>query len=151
MFLLSLIQQGCPIRIYGVRWEKSPFWTQLQSFHAGNQLIGANYVKAIKSAQACLGLLSHQNRDLITTRSLEIPACAGVFCAELSSEHQLLYENNIEALIWSDSESCALSVRGLLLDGHRRASIQKAGTSHVRAMGVGNEDICRHILSVVGQ
>jgi hypothetical protein len=149
-FLLGLIQAGCPLRIFGGRWQKSRFWQLLSAYHVVNQATGVDYVSAIKSSVACLGFLSHQNRDLITTRSLEVPACSGLLCAELSSEHQLLYENHIEVLFWTDIKGCVQALRDLLSDEQRRRNLRDAGTAHVQAMGVGNEDICRYVLSTLG-
>lgn len=147
--LVSLLRAGCPLRIIGAGWHKSSLWSLLKEFHAFDQATGADYVSFIKSSAACLGLLSHLNRDLITTRSLEIPACSGILCAEKTSEHQLLYEDQVEALFWTNTNDCAGGIHLLLNDSNLRSRIRGASARHVQAMGVGNEDICRYILSLV--
>ena len=149
LFLMSLVQSGFPIKIYGGLWFKSRYWKHLKSILISNQATGVDYVYAIKSSAACLGFLSHLNRDLITTRSLEIPACSGLFCAESSSEHQLLYENKIEAILWSNIDECGRVINELLADVQSRTIIRNSGTNHIKAMGVGNEDICKYVLDVL--
>jgi hypothetical protein len=96
-----------------------------------------------------LGFLSHQNRDLVTTRSFETPACGGLFCAERTSEHQLLYEDGWEAVFWDSTEECILQCNKLLGDPELRQKICTTGAQHVREIGVGNEDICRQILASI--
>jgi hypothetical protein len=149
-FLLGLFLAGCPIKIIGDRWLKSRFWSQLKLLYVAKEATGLDYVSVVKASTVCLGFLSHQNRDLITTRSLEITACSGLFCAEMTSEHQLYYEDQMEALFWIDSEECVQVISRLLADSGLRADVRDAGAKHVVQMGVGNEDMCRHVLSVLG-
>lgn len=147
IFLADLLRLGVVLRIVGNMYDRSAFWDEIQPFHF-NHATSSDYVSIIQSSIACLGLLSHQNRDLITTRSLEIPACSGILCAECSSEHQLLYENQVEALFWAYlSEIPELICR--LENPDYRSSIRAASRARILEMGFGNEDVCRHILSLI--
>lgn len=148
-FLLELLQAGLPLRLIGDRWQRSRHWSSLRKVCQGRGLSGAAYAQALGSAAVTLGLLSHGNRDLITTRSLEAPAAGALFCAERSSEHQLLYEQGQEALFWSTPAECIEQCRQLLEQPQRSLSIRKAGLQQVRRLGVGNEDICRQILATI--
>lgn len=60
-----------------------------------------------------------------------------------------LYEEGVEAAFWSDANECAKVCNQLLSDDRLRENIRAAGMRRVRANNVGNEDVCRAILSAV--
>jgi hypothetical protein len=72
-----------------------------------------------------------------------------LICAERTSEHQLLYEEGFEAVFWDSAEECSLICRDLLAHPLKREWIRLAGSSRVRELGVGNEDISRNILNAI--
>lgn len=148
-FLAALMQAGLPLRLIGNRWQRTSLWPLLQKIYQGPGLTGTAYSRALGDAAVTLGFLSHQNRDLVTTRSFETTACAGVFCAERTSEHQLLYEDGQEAVFWDSIEECNLQCNRLLNDPGLRQVICRNGSLHVRVIGVGNEEICRQILASI--
>ena len=98
-----------------------------------------------------MGLLSHGNRDLHTTRSVEIPYAGGLLCAERTSEHLEMYREDLEAVFWKDVDECVEKCRRLLADGVLRERIRKAGMQRVRELGVGNEDVCNQVLTKIVQ
>ena len=149
VFLQELFNADLPLRLIGNRWQRSRHWTSLQRIYQGPGLSGAAYGQALGSAAVTLGMLSHQNRDLITTRSLETPACGGLLCAERTSEHQLLYEQGQEAVFWSSTLECIELCSRLLAEPQHSSAIRAAGLHEVRRLGVGNEDICRQILAAL--
>jgi hypothetical protein len=148
-FLAALMHAGLPMRLIGNRWQRSSLWPVLQTIYQGPGRTGAAYSEALGDAAVTLGFLSHQNRDLVTQRSFETPACGGLFCAERTSEHQLLYEDGWEAVFWDSVEECILQCNKLLGDPELRQKICTTGAQHVREIGVGNEDICRQILASI--
>ena len=135
-FLLDLIKRGVPLTIRGANWYKAHEWSLLRSYWKGGPLIGADYAKAIQCARVNLGLLSKGNRDLHTTRSLEIPALGGLLCAERTTEHLEMYAEGTEALFWSTAEECAEVCLGILKDEPLRQRIAAAG--HARSLRNGN-------------
>jgi hypothetical protein len=147
-FLLDLIRRGVPLTICGPNWHKAPQWPALQAHWRTDALHGDNYAKAIQCAKVNLGLLSKGNRDLHTTRSLEIPALGGLLCAERTSEHMSMYEEGREALFWSDVEECAAMCRLALSNDELRNSISAAGRARLIAHGYYNEKIMKHIVEV---
>lgn len=146
-FLVKLIENNVPVSIWGNFWQKSKYWDILKPFYRGKALGGKNYTAAIKGAKICLGFLSKGNRDLHTSRSLEIPFVGSVFCAERTSEHLHLYQDGVEAVFWDDAEECSAICKNLLNNDLELEKIKFAGMKKVRSLGVGNEDICRKILS----
>ena len=148
-FLYELIRRHVPVSIWGDRWPKSPLFKQIKDHWRGGALYGRDYVKAIQGSKICLGMLSKGNRDLHTTRSLEIPYAGGVFCGERTSEHLMLYNEGKEAMFWSNPKECADLCLDLLADDARREQIRLAGMRKVRSLKLGHEDVCRQILNVV--
>lgn len=145
-FLLELIKLGVPLTIRGPHWHKAPEWLALKANWAGGALAGDDYAKAIQCARINLGLLSKENRDLHTTRSLEIPALGGLLCAQRTTEHLAMYREGEEALFWDDAAECAAQCRAVLADEARRAAIAAAGQRRVRQNGHYNETILAAIV-----
>jgi spore maturation protein CgeB len=139
-FLLSLINRGIPLTIRGSNWHKAPEWSQLRPHWKG-------YALAIQCAKVNLGLLSKGNRDLHTTRSFEIPALGALLCAERTPEHAQLYQEDTEALFWSNEEECAAKCRYALADEGRRKRIAAAGHTRCLRNESYNEPTMRHIIS----
>jgi hypothetical protein len=148
--LLELINAGIPVSFWGDRWENSPCWPQIRPHWRGGSLFGRDYVAAIQGANLCLALLSKGNRDLHTTRSVEIPYAGGLLCGERTSEHLQIFQEDVEAVFWSSPEECIQVCRSLLADEPRRCQIQIAGMKRIRNLGFGNETICRKILVEMG-
>jgi spore maturation protein CgeB len=127
-FFAELIRLGVPLTLYGLRYDRLPEWEILKPhWRPDDTNRGDGYAKAISAAKICLGLLSKGNRDLHTQRSLEIPAMGALFCAERTVEHSALFEEDREAVYWTDAEECAAKCRALLDDEQQRISIAAAG------------------------
>ncbi len=146
-FLAELLSRKVPLTIWGDRWHKSPAWSLLRPYWRGPSLAGRDYIAALQGAKVCLGLLSRGNRDRHTTRTVEIPYAGALFCAERTDEHLQLYDEDREAVYWSDAQECAAKCAALLADERRRLSIRAAGACKVRSLSVGHEDICRAVLA----
>lgn len=147
-FMLKLVERGVPISIWGDRWQKSPMFSKLEKHWRGGGVFARDYTAAIQGSKICIGMLSKGNRDLHTTRSLEIPYAGGLFCGERTPEHQQLYEENVDAVFWSDAEECASVCIKLLEDDILRDNIRVAGMKKVRSLHLGNEDVARKIINI---
>lgn len=148
-FLLKLIDAGLPVSIWGDRWQKSPHWDRLHVYYRGGALSGRDYVAAVQGAKLCIGMLSKGNRDLHTTRSMEIPYIGGLLCAERTSEHTAMYKEGEEAVFWKDNEECIAVCKKLVSDYELRDNIRIAGKQRVMKNKTGNEDVCAVILNEV--
>jgi spore maturation protein CgeB len=145
-FLAQLLEAGIPLSLYGNSWQKAPEWGILKSAWQGNAIYGDAYIKAIQLAKISLGLLSKGNRDLHTIRTFEIPYCGGLLCAERTSEHLNLYQEDVEAVYWSDVAECIDKCEKLLKNEKMRGEIAKNGRSRCLRNGIFNENILKHIL-----
>jgi hypothetical protein len=131
-FMADLIRRGVPLSIWGDRWQKAPEWPTIAPHWRGPAVYESAYRAAIQSARICLGLLSKGNRDLHTSRSIEIPALGGLLCAQRTSEHLALYEDGHEAVFWDTAAECAAQCQRLLADEPLRRDIARRG--HERAL-----------------
>ena len=146
-FMKRLVEKGIPLSIWGDRWYKAKEWPILRRYWRGPGLYNVkDYVKAIQCAKICLGLLSKGNRDLHTRRSMEIPAIGTLFCAERTSEHMHLYEEDKEAVFWKDADECAEKCKWLLANDETRKRIARAGHERCLKNGYFNENVCSEIL-----
>ncbi len=145
-FLVQLMKLGVPLTIRGANWSKAPEWPTLRSAWAGGPLRGDDYAKAVQCAGVNLGLLSKGNRDLHTTRSLEIPALGGVLCAERTSEHTAMYVDGKEAVFWSDVQECAAKCLALLADEDARRHLASRGRARHLANAIRNEAVMSAVL-----
>lgn len=148
-FLKRLVDRGVPLRIFGPRWNKAPEHAALAPVITSVGLDDVSYVKVISGAKIAIGLLSTGNGDVHTTRSLEIPAIGTPFCAPRTADHEALYEDGREALLFGGPDECADLCLALLRDDPRRLALGAAG--HARALRNGrfNERICRDILQAL--
>lgn len=135
-FMRALIERGVPLRIYGPRWHKDPDYARIAPFVHEGELKGDDYNKAIAAAKVSLALLSKGNRDLHTTRSMEIPAVGGMLCGERTSEHMQLYTEGQEAEFWNNADECADKCLALLSNDATRIKMAQAG--HARCLANNN-------------
>jgi hypothetical protein len=148
-FLLALLRCGVPLSLQGSNWQRSPVWSHLKPCYSDQALRDRAYASYLRKHALSLGLLSHGNRDLHTRRSAEVPAAGGVLLAERSSEHQLLFEEGVEAFFWDSTDECASVAKKALVNPPTLGSVRKAGHERVGAAGMGNEDICKHVLAML--
>jgi spore maturation protein CgeB len=149
-FFADLVSYGVPLSIYGGLWDNLTEWKTIRPYWKGQNLLEKyTYAAAIQSAKVCIGLLSKENRDLHTTRSLEIPSLGGVFCAERTDEHLALYEEDGEAVFWSTPEECAAKCRALLADDEWRRSIAEKGHQRYLKNGWTNMKVAERILNAL--
>lgn len=146
-FLAELIRRGVPLSIWGDRWHKSPEWSVIEPHWRGNGIYGDDqYAAAVLSAKICLGLLSKGNRDLHTTRSMEIPAIGGLLCAERTTEHLTLYDEDRDAVFWRGAEECAIQCHRMLADESLRRSIARCGQQRAQRNNHYNESMLRALI-----
>ncbi len=145
-FLARLMAQGIPIAIYGSGWHKAPEWRTLRGALRAPHLEGDDYCYAVQCARVCLGLLSSGNRDLHTTRSMEIPSLGSVLCAKRTHEHESIYTDREEAVFWDDAEDCARQCEQLLQDESYRERIARQGRARFLQNDNTTMSLLRHII-----
>lgn len=150
-FLLALIKAGLSVGIRGANWHKAPQWEALQPHWLGPSIGGDDYARAIQCARINIGLLSKGNRDQHTTRSMEIPALGGLFCAERTPEHQALYREGTEAVFWSTVDECIAACRQLLTNEPLCMQIRAAGQAAHLASPHRNQRMLARVIDAAAQ
>jgi hypothetical protein len=146
-FMSELIQKGVPVRVYGQNWEKSDKYQKIKENLIPGGVYGDEYVKAIQGASICIGMLSKENRNTHTNRSVEIPAIGSVLCAERTKDHLYMFEEDKEAIFWADADECASKILNLLKDKERVRELSKAGHRRVTEGKFKNIDIMEGIVN----
>ncbi len=124
--MLYLAEKGIKIVIWGNSWEN---WINKHpNLIIKNQfLFNEDYVKAINTTKINLNFLRKINRDEITSRSVEIPACEGFILAERTKRHSEFFEEDKEAVFFESNEELYNKVKKYLFDNEARLKIAKAG------------------------
>ncbi|MEO7650912.1 MAG: glycosyltransferase [Bryobacteraceae bacterium] len=124
------------INVWGTGWgklnrfdylHKRARWRHITSCVRGSELWCADMGKAIQANKISLGLLCHENRDLHTSRSFEIPACAGFMLAERSEEHRMYFEEDREAVYFDSFGEMIEKIRFYVNHDDARRRIARAG------------------------
>lgn len=138
-----LARHGVDVRVWGP-W---PRWKAARNFRVEGQPVwGDDYARAISAFRINLGFLRRVNRDLQTTRSIEIPACGGFLLAERTDEHLRLLKEGVEAEYFASDAEMLEKVRYYLTHENERARIAAAGLRRCLTGGYSNADRLTSIL-----
>jgi hypothetical protein len=121
-----LAENGIKVTIWGNGWRD---WVGRNSnLDVRNEfLFGENYSKAICGTKINLNFLRKINRDEVTSRSVEIPACGGFMLAERTERHQEFFVEGREAEFFGSKEELLEKVRTYLKREKERENIAQAG------------------------
>lgn len=145
-----LANNGIHIEIFGGGWDKvdkSKIHTNLK-IHA-HDLVGKDYAEAISCSKISLCFLRKINRDLHTSRSVEIPACRGFMIGERTNEHLSLFKENEEAVYFKSNEELFEKVQYYLQHEDERKIIAEKGYKRCFFDKYSYEDMVERILHAV--
>lgn len=147
----TLAAAEVPVRVWGNGWQALN--APPQALHLEHKpLFGADYAAAMQAFDINLCFLRKANRDLQTTRSIEIPACGGFMLAERSAEHQRLFQEGEEAEFFSDGAELLDKARYYLAHPEQRQRIAAAGRRRCLEGGYSNHhrmhDMVRQVLAL---
>ena len=124
--MLFLAEKGIKIVIWGNGW--GPWIGKNPNLIIKNQpLYNDDYAKAISATKINLCFLRKINRDEVTSRSVEIPACGGFMLGERTKRHLEFFEEDKEAVFFGSNEELLEKIKKYLADGEARLKIAKAG------------------------
>lgn len=146
--LARLAVSGVDVRVWGYTWER---WKDVPSaLRLENKpLWSDDYAKAVCSFKINLCFLRKCNRDLQTTRSVEIPACGGFMLAERTDEHLDLFTEGKEAEFFSSDAELLEKTKYYLTHEADRIRIAQAGYERCLTSGYSYGDRLRNCIELV--
>jgi spore maturation protein CgeB len=143
--LKFLSEQGISVLLSG-KWNQDYLHPNITSippqFHE-------EYVKTLHFGKISLCFLRKLNRDLITTRSLEIPACGRPMVAEKTKEHDEYFLDGTEYLGFRDDLELLEKVNFLLKNEDKRLALGKAGLDRCTYSGYSTIDRAKEMMEVI--
>jgi spore maturation protein CgeB len=130
-YVNALAAAGIDVRVWGPHWNKA----RNRAWHKATFLDRERYIQTMASAKIALCSLSRRNRNESTGRSFEIPAIGVCLLAPRTAEHEYLYRDGMEAVLFDDEIDLVKKARSLLDDFDLRERIAHAG--HDRCMKAG--------------
>jgi len=136
MSMLYLAQNGIKVTVWGNGWGS---WVGRHSnLDVRNEfLFGEDYSRAICATKININFLRKINRDEVTSRSVEIPACGGFMLAERTGRHLSFFEEGVEAEFFSSNQELLKKVRMYLERESERERIAAAGYQRCKNSGYG--------------
>lgn len=124
--LLYLAEHGIKVMVWGGGW--GAWVNRHKNLDVKNEfLVGANYAKAISATKINLNFLRKINRDEVTSRSVEVPACGGFMLTERTKRHKDFFEERREAEFFDSNEELLKKVNYYLEHDDERARVATAG------------------------
>lgn len=128
--MYALAEAGVSVRVWGNGWERAQFnHSRLKLEHRPllNMPGDFAYSKGIGATKINLCFLRKMNRDLHTSRSLEIPAIGGFMLAERTPEHESMFLEDKEAAFFGSDDELIEKVKYYLHNPTIRQSIARSG------------------------
>lgn len=152
--ILYLANNGIKVDIYGypMVWKKFRYNIKHENISLHEKsLFGQDYAATLSCAKISLCFLRKANRDLQTSRSMEIPACGGFMVAERTNEHLELFEEDKEAIYFENDYELFEKVRYYLDDEEKRKKITKAGYKRCISSGYSYDDRVKEIIKKIDE
>jgi spore maturation protein CgeB len=145
--LLYIAKKGIKVKVWGGGWEgcanKHPNLNVRNEF-----LYNEDYSKAIRGSKINLNFLRKMNRDTITSRSVEIPACRGFMLAERTDSQKELFIEGVEADYFSSDEELLEKIKFYIANDAKRIKVAENGFNKCIDSKVSMKDV---IYEVIGK
>ncbi|WP_339386213.1 CgeB family protein [Vibrio caribbeanicus] len=148
--LSYLAENGIKIDVFGSGWNSKEYKHHHNNLNITSAYLeGEQYARAIASSKISLCFLRKVNRDLQTSRSIEIPACGGFMLAERTDEHKVLFEEGEEAVYFGDKVELLDKINYFLEHEGERLTVAKNGRNRVLASDYSYDARIEHILETI--
>lgn len=143
--MLFLAENGIKVSIWGNGWG---VWKEKHKnlIIKKNAIYGPEYVKAICATKINLCFLRKINRDEVTSRSVEIPACGGFMLAERTERHKEFFTEQSEAEFFGSDRELLEKVRYYLKHDEERSRIALGGKKRCEVSGYSMEEQLQEVL-----
>ena len=146
--LCQLAGAGVPVRVWGLDWHKCRCRSDFLRLEH-RPLWGNDYALALCSFDINLCFLRKSNRDLQTTRTMEIPACGAFMLAERTDEHLALFEEGKEAEFFAGDAELIDKAKYYITHPARRRAIAEAGRLRCLRSGYSNQHRIAQMMQVI--
>ena len=147
--MMYLVNNGLKVRIWGAGWEK--FKSKHPNLRIENNILThKNFSIACNAFKINLGFLRKSNRDLQTTRSIEIPGAGGFMLAERTVEHMRLFNEGEEAEFFDSNEELLHKCKYYLKNDNKRKFIAKNGQKKCIDLKYNYEGRLEKLLEYIG-
>ena len=146
--MLFLAKNGIKVDVYGPAWQRYMNIEKNLVIH-NKMLSGSDYSNAISCSKISLCFLRKINRDLQTSRSIEIQACGGFMIAERTEEHKKLFLEDEEAVFFETKEELFEKVFYYLNNEEKREIIAKNGYRRVKESNYSYDDRVDEIVEFI--
>lgn len=140
-----LAKNGIKVHVWGGGWYRCKLRHKNFVIHDGD-VLGDAYTQTLNSMDIALCLLRKANRDLQTTRSIEIPACGVFMLGERTMEHQSLFREGEEAEFFESFDELIEKIRFYLNNPERLKQVALAGRNRCLSGRYSNQDRINEIL-----
>lgn len=141
-----LAHNGIKINLWGYGWDFLNGKYE-NIIYMDGELFKEEYTKVFTCSRISLNFLRKINRDLHTSRSIEIPACKGFMLAERTDEHKYLFVENKEAAYFSDNKELLEKVSYYLSHDGERNKIAEEGYKKCVISNYSYDDRAKEILN----
>ena len=149
--MLFLAENEVVINVFGSGWDHKFIKKHQNLILHYQELVGEDYSTAISCSKIVLCFLRKANRDLQTSRSIEIPACRGFMLAERTDEHESLFEKDKEAVYFESKEELLDKVKYYLSCEEERIKIAQAGYLRSRKNDYSYDSRVKEILRLLNE
>ena len=124
--ILYLAEHGLPVAVWGNGWAN---WVgkNKNMIVKNKMLLEDDYARAINATKINLCFLRKINRDQVTSRSVEIPACGAFLLGERTKRHLEFFEEGKEMEFFGSDEEMLKKAKYYLENPAEREKIALAG------------------------
>jgi spore maturation protein CgeB len=142
-----LAENDIHVRVWGNNWGKFRNAHPLLRLER-RPAYGDDYARVVCGSKILLGFLRKVNRDVETTRTVEIPAFGAFLLAERTEAQRALFEEGVEAEYFDDTGELIRKISHYLTNNLGRAAIGRAGRERCLRAGYSYDDRMAEILRI---
>lgn len=147
--LLAIAWEVPNMKIWGRTWSKVNWPADLSHVIHPYQIDGLDYTRAICASKITLQIPPRSNHDTHSSRSVEIPACRKMMLAERTVDHQILFEEDKEAVFFSSIPELIDKTKYYIMNEPARERIAQAGYERCLRSGYSNYERIKQMLFLV--
>jgi spore maturation protein CgeB len=144
--LNKIAEAGASVVLYGDGWAQAKLHPRVT---LRPSVYGRGYSRALHTGKLALCFLRKLNRDVVTTRSVELPGAARPMVAEKTREHDELFEDGRDYISFRNDTELTERVVALLADDEARKTLAKAGRDRCIRSGYSTVDRASEMIKVM--